>query len=110
MLSTAFLLIFTGFYLQYNLSRKVKARHKPSWLGYMARNARLTRIAGVGTTMLAMGIMIAQLGIGSGLFGFVVVLMCSASLIVVLSPFRYLRWAHVVCLYLGAIFFEVLLF
>ncbi|HEY9561095.1 MAG TPA: hypothetical protein VIR29_09955 [Anseongella sp.] len=110
MFSTAFLLIFMGFYLQYNLSGKVKSRHKSSYLVYMEQHALLSRALGVAAAVAGLIIMVARLGVGSGLFGFVVVLMSVGCLIVALAPFRFLRWRHLAGLYLGSVCFEVLIF
>ncbi|QEC51838.1 hypothetical protein EDD80_102407 [Anseongella ginsenosidimutans] len=110
MFSTVFLLVFIGFYLQYNLSRKIKIRNKPSYLVFMERHVLLSRIAGAAAALLALVLLIVRLGLGSGIFGFGVVLMCMASLIVTLTPFRYLRWGHLAALYGGLAVFEIFIF
>lgn len=110
MYSSAFLFVLIAFYLQYNLSRKVKMRHKPAWLAYMESHALLSRIVGALAAALALAVLVGQLGLGSGIFGFGVVLMCVGSLIVTLAPFRYLRPAHLLALYLGCVAVELALF
>lgn len=110
MYSSAFLFVFAAFYLQYNLSRKVRMRHKPAWLAYMEDHALFSRIAGALAAALALALLVGQLGVGSGIFGFGVVLMCAGSLVVTLAPFRYLRPAHLLALYLGCMAVELVLF
>lgn len=110
MFSTAFFLAFTGFYLQYNLSRKVKMRNKPAYLTYIETHVLLSRIAGIAAMAMALLLLILKLGAGSGIFGFGAVLMLAGCLIVTLAPFRYLRPAFIVTLYLGLTALEILFF
>lgn len=110
MFSTVFLFVFMGFYLQYNLSKKVKIRNKPAYLIYMEQQVLLSRIAGIVAVILALVLLILKLGVGSGIFGFGAVLMLAGSLVVTLAPLRFLRPTVLAALYLGLITLEILLF
>jgi len=50
------------------------------------------------------------LGIGSGIFNFILVLMGAGSLIVVLVPFRYMTIVHLLVIYLLSISLELFVF
>lgn len=85
-------------------------RNKPSLLVYLEQHVLLSRVISAAAVTLALAVLISKLGLGSGFFGFGVVLMCAGSLIVTLTPFRFLRWGHVAALYLGSVVLEVIIF
>ena len=109
MFSTIFLLLFVSFYLQYNTSRRVKKRDKPAYLTYMERRVFLSGVISLIAAVLALWLLILQLGAGAGAFGFAASLMCAGGLVVTLAPFRYLKLPHIAALYLGLLMFETLI-
>lgn len=110
MFSTIFFLAFWGFYLQYNLSQKVKIRNKPPYLAYMERHVLASRVGGIAAMLLAGLLMVLTLGFGAGLFGFGAVLMCVGYLVVALAPLGYLKHAYLLGVYAGITLIEVLFF
>jgi len=110
MYSTICLLIFTAFYLFYNTSQKRKNEPKPQWAKALAARRSLSRSGSI-LLLIAAWIIVANLqGLGAGTFAFGTYLMAMASLIVLINPFRYLQWKHVLGIFVCCLFFECLIF
>jgi len=110
MFSTIFLLLLISFYLLYNLSARVKAANSTVYLSYLRKHRLLSRVVSFALILVSGLLLIRQLGLGAGVFGLIVILMSTGSLIVALTPLRYLRLPHVLACYLLCIVFEVLIF
>lgn len=110
MLSTVFLLLLISFYLLYNLSGRVKVANKTGYLSFLRQHRLLSRIISFALILLSGLLLIWQLGLGAGVFGLIVILMSTGSLIVVLIPLRQLRLPQVLACYLLCIVFEVFIF
>lgn len=110
MYSTIFLLMFMAFFLLYNRSKRVKIGRKPGYLVRLEQHTLLSRLGSAGLSLASLGLLIRMLGTGSGIFGFIVILMCVGSLVVVLAPFRYLRAWQLAAVYAALLLFEIFIF
>ncbi|MGK6350188.1 hypothetical protein [Parapedobacter sp. DT-150] len=110
MYSTVFLAIFSLFYLQYNTSKKVSFGRRPPYLIYLSAHSGLTHALCLGLAVATLAALIILLGAGSGIFGFIVMLMAAGTLIVSVTPLRMLRARHVAALYAVLLALEVFIF
>lgn len=110
MYSTIFLLLIFSFYLLYNLSKRVKVVAQHSYLKYLKKHRLFSKIVSLVLMGIACVLLVIQLGFGSGIFGFIVVLMSVGCLVVVLAPFRYLRIIHLLAVYLMFCAIETFIF
>jgi len=110
MYSTVIALIFLAFLLLYNLSRKNKWEGRPDWAKKMESDKLLSRGISVALMVISLFLLIFFSGTGAGIFAFMVVLMALGSLIVLLSPFRYINARHLVILYVLSLIFETIIF
>lgn len=110
MYSTVFFLLFAAFYLFYNLSTRVKITGKPAFLAYLEQRPSLSKWTALSLALLVCILLIKALGLGAGVFGFVVALMGAGSLIVSLAPFRYFRMKQLLLIYGCMVIFEVFIF
>ncbi|SEL26161.1 hypothetical protein [Parapedobacter koreensis] len=110
MYSTLYLLVVIAFYLRYNRSQRSRLSGKPAYLKTLEQRRGVSD--GLSMVLMAAALtgLMGLLGVGSGAFSFVVVLMSVGCLVVVLAPFRYLRLTHLCLLYITAAAFELLLF
>jgi hypothetical protein len=99
MFSTVSLLYFGAFVLWMNTSQRIAWPQKNKALAYLAGNARYSRLLSVLLTAAASILCIKLLGLGSGLFGGIVLLMTAGSLAVLLFPFHYFGVKSVLLLY-----------
>lgn len=76
---------------------------------YMAANPLYSRYAAGALFLLATGLCVGLLGVGSGLFAAVVILMMAGSVSVLFFPFRYFGSAGVGILYLCAVTLELVI-
>jgi len=110
MYSTILLLMICSFYLLYHLSARIKVTTYTPVLKYLQQRPSFSRVASLIFMILAAVLSIQQLGIGSGIFNFILVLMGAGSLIVVLVPFRYMTIVHLLVIYLLSISLELFVF
>ncbi len=110
MYSTAFLIVLGAFFLQYNRSGKAKFGQRPRLLAYLGRHRWGSHALSLVLTVAAMVVLITRLGVGSGVFAFVVVLMAAASLTVSLAPLRLIQVVQVMVLYGLMVSLEVVVF
>jgi len=110
MYSTVIALIFLAFLLLYNLSRKNKWEGRPDWAKKMESDKLLSRGISAALMVISLLLLIFFSGTGAGIFAFIVVLMAVGSLIVLLSPFRYVNAKHLVIFFVLSLIFEIIIF
>jgi len=110
MYSTVIALIFLAFLLLYNLSKKNKWEGRPEWAKKMVSGKLLSRSVSMVLLLISLFLLILFTGTGAGIFTFIVVLMAVGSLIVLLSPFRYITARHLIILYGLSLIFEIIIF
>ncbi len=104
MFSTYLLLVFIGFFLWFNTSKKAKWKDKSQFLLRLEAKPQLSKAAVALIFVIATALMIHQLGWMSGICASIVAIMGIGSLIVSIFPFRYLTsWSLILiyCLFLG---------
>ncbi|HWV28347.1 MAG TPA: hypothetical protein VN038_01785 [Dyadobacter sp.] len=109
MFSTICLLFLLGFMFWMNTSTRISWTDKNEVMAFMAANPVYSRSAAGALFLIATVLCVNLLGIGSGLFAAVVILMMVGSASVLFFPFRYFGSAGVAILYLCAVTFELVI-
>jgi len=110
MYSTILLLLICSFYLLYHLSARMKVAACLAISKYLQQQPSLSRIVSLTLMMLAAVLSICHLGIGSGIFSFILVFMSAGCLVVAIAPFRYISMIHLLAIYLLSISLELFVF
>lgn len=92
-----------------NTSTRIAWPDKNSVMSFMSSNPLYSRYAAGTLFLLATGLCVGLLGVGSGLFAAVVILMMAGSVSVLFFPFRYFGSAGVAILYLCAVTLELVI-
>lgn len=91
MVTLLVLLIFSGFFLLYNTSKKAEL-HRNFFLECWAQDhLQASKIIGIFILLGSLAICTSYFGTGSGIFGFFVILMTVAGSVVILAPLRYIK-------------------
>ena len=91
-----------------NTSTRISWPDKNSAIAFMAANPLYSRLAAGALFVIATVLCVSLLGVGSGLFAAIVVLMTAGSVSVLFFPFRYFGPAGVAILYLCALTLELI--
>ncbi|PWJ60488.1 hypothetical protein CLV98_101672 [Dyadobacter jejuensis] len=108
MFSTIFLLFLIGFIVWMNTSKRIAWPDKNRTLTYMASSPNYSLVAVGGLFLMATTLCVASMGLGSGLFAAVVVLMAVGSVSVLFFPFRYFGLKGIIILYICSLVIELL--
>jgi len=92
-----------------NASTRISWPDKNNVMAYMAANPLYSRAAGGALFLIATGLSISLLGVGSGSFAAIVILMTAGSVSVLFFPFRYFGSAALAILYLCAVTLELVI-
>ncbi|WP_353720266.1 hypothetical protein [Dyadobacter sp. 676] len=109
MFSTICLLFLAGFLFWMNTSARISWPDKNRVMAYMASYPLYSRFAAGALFLLATGLCVGLLGVGSGLFAAVVILMTTGSVSVLFFPFRYFGTVAVAALYVCALMLELII-
>lgn len=90
-----------------NTSTRISWPDKNGIMAYLAANPLHSRSVAGALFLIATGLCVSLLGVGSGLFASVVILMMAGSVSVLFFPFRYFGPAGVAILYLCAVTLEL---
>jgi hypothetical protein len=110
MYTSIILLVFTAFFLLYNLSNKTELSDKPVWVAYFEKRRVLSTVISALLILVAGILLVLDNSMTSGIFSLIIVLMAMGSLTVLLFPFRYVSVKHLALLFLIFIVFEQLIF
>jgi hypothetical protein len=91
MYSTYLLLVFVGFFLWYNTSKKARWKDKSQFLLNLEAKPQLSKVIVTLCFLMATALLILELGWMSGICASIVAIMTMGSLIVAVFPFRYLN-------------------
>ncbi|UZD22884.1 hypothetical protein PBT90_05560 [Algoriphagus halophytocola] len=95
MISLIILLTWIGFEFFYQTSKKAEL-HSPEWLAtWFGANEVRAKIYGAILLGVSLVLSIIQLGLGSGFFAFLCILMLIGSLVVLISPLRKVKLSWV---------------
>ncbi|PZX56572.1 hypothetical protein [Algoriphagus chordae] len=86
MITVSILLTFLGFEFFYQCSEKAILSRPALLNNWFLANEKLAKIIGSALLILGLILIVVYLGIGSGIFAFLCVLMMVGSLVVLLSP------------------------
>ncbi|AIM38179.1 hypothetical protein KO02_16955 [Sphingobacterium sp. ML3W] len=90
-----------------NTSKRIAWRDKSKLWDYLANRKKHSRVIAIALFLLAIVCSIYTIGVASGIFAFVVILMCMACLIVFFFPFAYFGYRAVLGVYLCSFLIEV---
>jgi hypothetical protein len=90
-----------------NTSKRIVWKDKSKIWTYCAARKRQSRTMALVLFLLAIACSIYTIGIASGLFAFVLILMCMGCLIVLFFPFSYIGYRAVMGVYLCSFLLEV---
>lgn len=108
MISTLYLIILIAFQCWYLTSKQVKYAYSAGYVLHIKKNPQRYRIIGGALLVMAAALFVMRMGWMSGLSAWLVGLMGVGSLVVMLSPYHYLRPKTVFILYI--LFFNLELF
>lgn len=109
MYSTLLMIILLGAYLFYNSSKKVKFGHRPEWLKKLSAQTMFVRTLSIMMWLVPFGIILYLQGASAGFFAFFAYLMAMMSLVVLIDPYRYTRWYHLLGVYILSLCIEFLI-
>lgn len=110
MYSLLFFFLFAGCYLLYITSKKARIGQIPPQLAVLAQDSRRTKGIAVLLFVVTWILLIRLQGFGSGTFAFGGYLMAIGSMLILLNPFQYIRWTHLLSVFVLAFFFETCIF
>jgi len=110
MYSLLFFFLFAGCYLLYNTSKKARLGRILPQLAVLAQDSRRTKGIAVLLFVVTWILLIRLQGFGSGTFAFGGYLMAIGSMLILLNPFQYIRWTHLLSVFVLAFFFETCIF
>lgn len=110
MYSLLFLILFVGCYLLYLTSKKAKLGKVPTGFLRLAKSTKNARVIALAIFMVSWIVIILDQGFGSGTFAFGGYIMTALSVVVLLNPLHYIRWTHLLGLFLTAILLETFIF
>ncbi|MFZ4862329.1 hypothetical protein ACL9RF_09095 [Sphingobacterium sp. Mn56C] len=85
----------------------MKFGKRPAWLEQLARKPSLLRALSLALLLLTVPLLLLYNGIGAGIFAVVIYAMALLSTVFLLLPYRYLRWTHLICLFLIGLALEL---
>lgn len=109
MFTTLIFMIFTAFYFCYNASAKVKIADTNTLFIQLRQNKRLSYGIAIFVLLFAFIASLWLWGIASGTFAYFAVLMGVGCVIVLIAPFEFLKWHHVLLIFICSLILEIAL-
>ena len=100
-------MFFIAFLVWMLTSKRVGWKNKTKLGAFLAAKPARAKLVSIIMLLLAFTLSIFQLGVGSGLFASVVILMAMGSLIVLFFPFRYTSMSWVLSVYVACLLIEL---
>ncbi|MBD1431794.1 hypothetical protein H8B06_03070 [Sphingobacterium sp. DN00404] len=110
MYSLLFLILFAGCYLCYITSKKAKLGKVPPGFLRVAQSGKKAKIIASVLFIASWAIIIHNQGFGSGTFAFGGYVMAALSVVILLNPLRYIRWTHLLGIFILSILLETCIF
>lgn len=110
MYSVLLLLSFAAFYCFYLSSQKIKVTIELPVSVYLRQHPYTSRTLGYFLLFVSWVTFANLQGLGSGTFAAVVYFMAFGSLVVLLTPYRYLNWKQIILIVLVCSLFEMFVF
>jgi len=108
MFSTICLLFFLGFMFWMNTSKRISWPDKNQVMNYMADKPLYSKYLAAALFLLATLLLTVLLGVGSGMFAAVVILMLAGSVCILFFPFRYFGGKTMAVVYVFGVMFEII--
>ena len=109
MFSTICLFFLGGFICWMNTSKRLAWPDKNLVLAKMESKFLYSRYAASALFLLATALCVVSLGVGSGIFAAIVILLTAGSVSVLFFPFRYFETKRIAILYLCALALELII-
>jgi len=108
MMTAVALVVFLGFLCFYNTSKKAQLFQSTKCEIWLQENPQIAKY--IGAILLFLGLMLAikQSGMGAGMFTFTVFLMAAGSLIVMVSPLRFINYKVVAGVFVLLLILELI--
>ncbi len=103
-------LVLTGFYSLYTVSRRTECCGNLSIESRLEQHQMLTRITGAWLLLFGLAVLIISEGTAAGVFTYFILLMTTASLVILLVPLRLLSVGSFLTIYGLMAFVEIILF
>ncbi len=104
------LLASLGFFMLYNTSKRARLSTTGKWEQWLQVNPKAARRAGTTAMMFSVVLWIYLKGLGVGICSAVVMLMTLGSFMIMIAPFFYIKWQHVLALSVACLILELLIF
>ncbi|MGS2741186.1 hypothetical protein [Sinomicrobium sp. M5D2P17] len=108
MTSLVVAITFLGFYALYNTSKRAMLSRSLKIEKWMQVHGRESKAVGLSLLFIALVLSVFHYGIGAGIFAFFVILMTLGSLIVIVTPLRFMRYQALILILVLSITFEFL--
>jgi hypothetical protein len=83
-------------FLWFNTSKKVKFRKRPFWLEKIVESKKRTQILSLCLGLFSLVLTLCSLGFGAGIFAWLVYSMGLLSMVILLYPYQYIKYSHVI--------------
>lgn len=109
MISIASLILFLGFYILYNTSKKAQLYTVFKIEKWFQKNERTGKIIGVSLLLIPFIILIPVKGLGAGTFIWFIMLMAISSLTIIISPIKLINYKTLIFVFLIGFILETLI-
>ncbi|MBD8490702.1 hypothetical protein IFO69_18260 [Echinicola sp. CAU 1574] len=108
MITLAALLTFLGFFCFYNTSKRLKLSQSLGLEVWLQQNANKAKWIGGILLIVALLICLVAAGFAAGIFSFFILLMTAGSLIVILSPLKFINYKVLSVVFVLSLIFELI--
>lgn len=98
---------FSAVFLWFNSSKKVKFGKRPIWLEKIIENKKRTQILSLCLGLCSLLLTVCSLGFGAGIFAWLVYSMGFLSMVILLYPYQYIKYTHVIIIFTFFLFVEL---
>ena len=100
-------IILIAAFIWFNTSKKVKFAKRAPWLEKIAANKNRARIITALLAIISLCAVVYLQGFGAGIFAWLIYVMGLLSLVVLLFPYHYLKYKHVLFIFGFSLVFEL---
>ncbi len=100
-------MILVAAFIWFNTSKKVKFPRRTAWLEKIVSNRRRAQIICTILTIFSLLFIVCLQGIGAGIFAWIIYCMGLLSLVVLLFPYQYIKYKHVLFLIIFCLILEL---
>lgn len=100
-------MILVAAFIFFNTSKKVKFSERAIWLEKIVSNRRKAQIISAILAIISLSFIIYLQGLGAGLFAWLIYFMGLLSVVVLLFPYQYFKYKHVLILFFICVLLEL---